>query len=59
MQSEVVHSVNIMIALLLVGVSVTIYWIFKYDDWNPNPITHSNQSQSDDTGSEELGSGTD
>ena len=59
MQSEVVHSVNIMIALLLVGVSVTIYWIFKYDDWHPNTIDHSNQSQSDDTGSEELGSGTD
>ena len=36
--SEVVHSVNIMIAILLVGVCVTIYWIFKYDDWNPNPI---------------------
>jgi len=37
--SEVVQSVNIMIAILLVGVCVTIYWIFKYDDWNPNPIT--------------------
>ena len=36
--SEIVHSVNIMIAILLVGVCVTIYWIFKYDDWNPNPI---------------------
>ena len=59
MQSEVVHSVNIMIALLLVGVSVTIYWIFKYDDWNPNPVTHHHVSESDDTGSEELGSGTD
>jgi len=62
MQSEVVHSVNIMIALLLVGVSVTIYWIFKYDDWNPNPVTHSNyssfHSESVDTGTEELGSRT-
>ena len=36
--SEVVHSVNIMLAILLVGVCVTIYWIFKYDEWNPNPI---------------------
>ena len=36
--SEVVHSVNIMVAILLVGVCVTIYWIFKYDDWNPNPV---------------------
>ena len=58
MQSEVVHSVNIMIALLLVGVSVTIYWIFKYDDWNPNPVVHSNlppECGTDDSGSEELG----
>ena len=59
MQSEVVHSVNIMIDLLLVGVSVTIYWIFKYDDWNPNPITHNHISESDDSGHEELGSRTD
>ena len=57
--SEVVHSVNIMLAILLVGVCVTIYWIFKYDDWYPNPIDNSNQSQSDDTGSEELGSRAD
>ena len=56
--SEVVHSVNIMIAILLVGVCVTIYWVFKYDDWNPNPITDIHVSQSDDSGSEELGSGT-
>ena len=46
--SEVVHSVNIMIAILLVGVCVTIYWIFKYDDWNPNPtITNDESSESD------------
>ena len=45
MQGEVVHSVNIMLAILLVGVCVTIYWIFKYDDWNPNPnITSSDES---------------
>ena len=57
MQSEVVHSVNIMIALLLVGVSVTIYWIFKYDDWNPNPVVHSDisdESQRMDSGHEGL-----
>ena len=60
--SEIVHIVNIMIAILLVGVCVTIYWIFKYDDWNPNPITideHTSASISDsrrdDSGSEELG----
>ena len=58
--SEVVHSVNIMIAILLVGVCVTIYWVFKYDDWNPNPITnsdHSSQSEPLDTGDEGLGVG--
>ena len=27
-----------MIAILLVGVAYSIYWIFKYDDWNPNPL---------------------
>ena len=42
--SEVVQSVNIMLALLLIGVCVTIYWIFKYDDWNPNPITTDTDS---------------
>ncbi len=39
--SDVVWSINIMLALLLVGVGVSIYWIFKYDDWNPNPIITS------------------
>ena len=42
--SEVVHSVNIMLAILLVGVCVTIYWIFKYDDWNPNPLIVDDES---------------
>ena len=46
--SEVVLSVNIMIAILLVGVCVTLYWIFKYDDWNPNTIiTNDEPSESD------------
>ena len=57
--SEVVHSVNIMIAILLVGVCVTIYWVFKYDDWNPNPITNNHVSQSDDSEDKELGSRAD
>jgi len=55
--SEVVHSVNIMLAILLVGVCVTIYWIFKYDDWNPNPVVDSNipvKYESDDSGHEGL-----
>ena len=60
--SEVVQSVNIMLALLLIGVCVTIYWIFKYDDWNPNTVVHSDisdESQRMDSGDEELGSRTD
>ncbi len=53
----VVWSINILLALLLIGVCVTIYWIFKYDDWNPNPVVHSNlpiEHGSDDSGHEEL-----
>ena len=53
--SEVVHSVNIMIAILLVGVCVTIYWVFKYDDWNPNPIIDSKYSTPDDEGDAHSG----
>ena len=56
--SEVVHSVNIMIAILLVGVCVTIYWIFKYDELYPNSNVHSHipsERGSDDSGCEELG----
>ena len=56
--SEVVWSINIMLAILLVGVCVTIYWIFKYDDWNPNPITHNHDPESGDSGHAELGSRT-
>ena len=57
--SEVVHSVNIMLAILLVGVCVTIFWIFKYDDWYPNTSAPSHipiECGSDDSGSLELGS---
>ena len=56
--SDVVHSVNIMLAILLVGVCVTIYWIFKYDEWYPNDNVHShisNESQRIDSGDENLG----
>jgi len=58
---EVVWSINILLAILLIGVCVTIYWIFKYDDWNPNPISdsnHSSHSEPVDTGLKELGSRT-
>ena len=47
-----------MVALLLVLVSVTIYWIFKYDEWYPNDDVHSHvpsERGSDDSGREELG----
>ena len=56
--SEVVWSINIMLALLLSGVGVSIYWIFKYDDWNPNPVTDISVPESDDSGHEGLGSRT-
>ena len=47
-----------MVALLLVLVSVTIYWIFKYDEWYPNDDVHSHISHergADDSGNAELG----
>ena len=45
--SEVVHSVNIMIAILLVGVGVALYYIFMYDTWYPNDGTqHGHQDSS-------------
>jgi hypothetical protein len=44
-----------MLALLLVGVGVSIYWIFKYDDWNPNPIINIDpESRPMDTADEGL-----
>ena len=61
MQGEVVWSINIMLALLLVAVCVTIYWIFKYDEWYPNDNVHSHislESEHDDSGDEELGGRT-
>ena len=45
--SEVVWSINIMIAILLVSVGVVIYYIFMYDTWYPNE-----QEQQDIEGSE-------
>ena len=58
MPSDVVWSINIMVGLLLVLVSVSIYWIFKYDEWYPNDDVHSHisdESQRMDSGDEELG----
>ena len=55
--TDVVQSVNIMLAILLVGVCVTIYWIFKYDEWYPNDNVHSHipvESEHNDSGDERL-----
>ena len=57
MTSDVVWGVNIMIAILLVLVCITLYWIFKYDEWYPNANVHTHitvQSEHDDTGDEKL-----
>ena len=34
--SDVVWSINIMLAILLVCVGIAIYYIFMYDTWYPN-----------------------
>ena len=47
-----------MLAILLISVCVTIYWIFKYDEWYPNDIVHSHisiESEHGNSGDEELG----
>ena len=54
MYSEVVQSVNIMIAILLVAVSLTIYYIFMYDTWYPNE-QRSEDSSLGDAGREITG----
>ena len=41
---DVVHSVNIMIAILLVSVGVVIYYIFMYDTWYPNEQVSADSS---------------
>ena len=45
--SEVVHSVNIMIAILLVSVGIAIYYIFMYDTWYPNERRSEDSSLGD------------
>ena len=52
--SEVVHSVNIMLAILLVGVGIAIYYIFMYDTWYPNEQV-SEDSNLGDAGREIAG----
>ena len=48
--SEVVHSVNIMIAILLVSVGVVLYYIFMYDTWYPNEQRSEDSSPRDTSG---------
>ena len=48
--SEVVWSVNIMCAILLVAVGVVIYYIFMYDTWYPNEQRIENSSLRDTSG---------
>ena len=56
--SDVVWSINIMLAILLVAVGIAIYWIFMYDTWYPNEHSHIIIPESDDSRSEGLGVGT-
>ena len=51
--SEVVWSINIMLAILLIGVGVAIYYIFMYDTWYPNE--QSEDSSLGDAGREITG----
>ena len=46
-----------MILILLIAVSISIYWIFKYDDWYPNPIISGDKSEYIHTGIQDLGVG--
>ena len=47
--SEVVHSVNIMIAILLVSVGIAIYYIFMYDTWYPNEQGEDSHPRNEDS----------
>ena len=48
--SEVVWSINIMLAILLIGVGVAIYYIFMYDTWYPNEQRSEDSSPRDTSG---------
>ena len=48
--SEVVWSINIMLAILLIGVGVAIYYIFMYDTWYPNEQRSEDSSLRDTSG---------
>ena len=44
---EVVWSINILLAILLIGVCLTIYYIFMYDTWYPNEQVGADSSLGD------------
>ena len=49
-----------MCAILLVLVGISIYWIFRYDDWYPNPVVYNDiptESEHTDTGVQDVGIG--
>ena len=48
--SDVVWSVNIMCAILLVSVGVALYYIFMYDTWYPNEQRSEDSSLRDTSG---------
>ena len=48
--SEVVWSINIMLAILLIGVGIAIYYIFMYDTWYPNEQRSEDSSPRDTSG---------
>ena len=50
---EVVWSINILLAILLIGVCLTIYYIFMYDTWYPNEQVSADSSLGD--ASREIG----
>ena len=52
---SVVHSVNIMIMILLVAVSIVIYYILTYDEFYPNDSSHSHDDHSSHGGSDNGG----
>ena len=47
---EVVWSINIMLAILLVSVGVVIYYIFMYDTWYPNEQRGEDSNLGDTSG---------
>ena len=44
-EGEVVWSVNIMIAILLISVGIVLVYIFQYDNWYPNGSNGSTKSE--------------